>query len=137
MPPTLYDEDVRTGERTLLKQTPTPNVDLGQYRSTRVWADAPDGAQVPIDIVRHVDTPLDGTAPCVVYGYGAYEASMPPWFSVARLSLLDRGFVWALVHPRGGGELGRQWYLDGKLDSTSATRSPTRSPASSTWSHRR
>jgi oligopeptidase B len=60
-------------------------------------------------------TPLDGTAPCCVYGYGSYEVSMPPWFSVARLSLLDRGFVWALVHPRGGGELGRQWYLDGKL----------------------
>ncbi len=82
-----------------------------------MWADAPDGVRVPIDIVHHVDTPLDGTAPSVVYGYGAYEASMPPWFSVARLSLLDRGFVWALVHPRGGGELGRQWYLDGKLES--------------------
>ena len=70
---------------------------------------------MPIDVVRHVDTPLDGTAPCVLYGYGCYEASMPPWFRVARLSLLDRGFVWALAHPRGGGELGRRWYLDGKL----------------------
>ena len=57
----------------------------------------------------------------MIYGYGAYEASMPPWFSVARLSLLDRGFVWALVHPRGGGELGRQWYLDGKLESKANT----------------
>jgi len=121
VPPTLYDEDVRTAERTLLKQVPTPNVDLGRYRSTRVWADAPDGVRVPIDIVHHVDTPLDGTAPSVIYGYGAYEASMPPWFSVARLSLLDRGFVWALVHPRGGGELGRQWYLDGKLESKANT----------------
>ena len=65
--------------------------------------------------------PLDGTAPGVIYGYGAYEASMPPWFSVARLSLLDRGFVWALVHPRGGGELGRQWYLDGKFESKANT----------------
>jgi oligopeptidase B len=71
---------------------------------------------VPVDIVRHVDTPLDGTAPGCLYGYGSYEASMPPWFSVARLSLLDRGMVWALAHPRGGGELGRQWYLDGKLE---------------------
>jgi oligopeptidase B len=70
---------------------------------------------VPVDIVRHVDTPLDGTAPGVVYGYGSYEYSMPPWFSVARLSLLDRGYIWVLVHPRGGGELGRRWYLDGKL----------------------
>ena len=76
---------------------------------------AADGTQVPIDIVRHIDTPLDGTAPGVLYGYGAYEASLPPWFSVARLSLLDRGYVWALAHPRGGGELGRNWYLDGKL----------------------
>ena len=54
-------------------------------------------------------------APCLIYGYGSYEASEPPWFSPARLSLLDRGFVWALAHPRGGGELGRRWYLDGKL----------------------
>jgi oligopeptidase B len=66
-------------------------------------------------VAGHVDTPTDGTAPCCVYGYGSYEISMPPWFSVARLSLLDRGVVWALVHPRGGGELGRQWYLDGRL----------------------
>jgi oligopeptidase B len=117
VPPTLYDEDVLSAERTLLKQAPTPNVDLDRYRSTRLWAVAPDGVKVPIDIVHHVDTRLDGTAPSVIYGYGAYEASMPPWFSVARLSLLDRGFVWALVHPRGGGELGRQWYLDGKLES--------------------
>jgi oligopeptidase B len=115
VPPTLYDEAVVSGERTLLRRVPTPNVDLADYRSQRLWAIAPDGTSVPIDIVHHVDTPLDGSAPGVIYGYGAYEASMPPWFSVARLSLLDRGFVWALVHPRGGGELGRQWYLDGKL----------------------
>ena len=115
MPTTLYDEDVTTGERVLLRRTPTPHVDLDLYRTRRLWATATDGMQVPIDIVHHVDTSLDGTAPGVLYGYGAYEASMPPWFSVARLSLLDRGFVWALAHPRGGGELGRQWYLDGKL----------------------
>ncbi len=70
---------------------------------------------MPVDVVRHIDTPLDGSAPGVVYGYGSYEISMPPWFSVMRLSLLDRGVVWVLVHPRGGGELGRRWYLDGKL----------------------
>jgi oligopeptidase B len=115
MPTTLYDEDLASGERTLLRRIPTPGVDLDLYRTRRLWATAADGTQIPLDIVHHVDTPLDATAPGVLYGYGAYEAAMPPWFSVARLSLLDRGFVWALAHPRGGGELGRQWYLDGKL----------------------
>ncbi len=114
-PTTLYDEHVVSGERTLLRRIPTPNVDLDAYTAERMWATAADGTHVPLDIVRHVDTALDGTAPGVLYGYGAYEASLPPWFSVARLSLLDRGYVWALAHPRGGGELGRNWYLDGKL----------------------
>ena len=99
----------------LRKQTPTPGVDLDAYVSERTWASAADGVAVPVDVVRHRDTPLDGTAPCVLYAYGAYEYSLAPWFSVARLSLLDRGVVFALVHPRGGGELGRAWYLDGKL----------------------
>lgn len=115
-PLALYEEHAVSGERTLLRQIPTPNVDLDSYRSTRVWATSTGGVRVPIDLVHHVDTPLDGTAPGVLYGYGSYEASMAPWFSVARLSLLDRGHVWALAHPRGGGELGRQWYLDGKLE---------------------
>ncbi|MEP7201431.1 MAG: S9 family peptidase [Ilumatobacteraceae bacterium] len=114
-PLTIYEEDVRTGERTMLKQTPVPGVDLSQYTATRQWATSHDGTQVPVDLVRRVDTPMDGTAPCVVYAYGSYEASEPPWFSSARISLLDRGFVWALAHPRGGGELGRRWYLEGKL----------------------
>jgi oligopeptidase B len=114
-PASVYDEDVRTGERQLRKQTPVLDTDLTRYVSTREWAVAGDGTRVPVDIVRHVDTPTDGTASCVVYAYGSYEASMPPWFSVARLSLLDRGVVWALAHPRGGGELGRRWYLEGRL----------------------
>jgi oligopeptidase B len=114
-PMTIFQEDVRTGERTTLKQTPVPGVDLTKYTATREWAPSHDGTLVPVDLVRRVDTPTDGTAPCLVYGYGSYEASEPPWFSAARLSLLDRGFVWALAHPRGGGELGRRWYLDGKL----------------------
>lgn len=115
-PATLYDEDVYSGERTLLRRIPTPNVDLDRYVSSRMWATSADGTSVPIDVVRHVDTPIDGTAAACLYGYGSYEASMPPWFSVARLSLLDRGMIWALAHPRGGGELGRNWYLDGKLE---------------------
>jgi len=114
-PLTIYQEDVRTAERTMLKQTPVPGVDLSKYTATREWATSHDGTLVPVDFVRHVDTPTDGTAPCLVYGYGSYEASEAPWFSPARLSLLDRGFVWALAHPRGGGELGRRWYLEGKL----------------------
>ncbi|MGI9031627.1 MAG: S9 family peptidase, partial [Ilumatobacteraceae bacterium] len=114
-PASVYDHVLGTGERILRKRTPTPGVDLHAYTSERTWATAVDGTSVPVDVVRHVDTPVDATAPAVVYGYGSYELSMPPWFSVARLSLLDRGVVWALVHPRGGGELGRSWYLDGKL----------------------
>jgi oligopeptidase B len=115
-PRTVYDEDVRAIERTLVKQTPV----LGGYQpadyvAVRTWATAPDGVRVPLDVVRRRDTPVDATAPAVLYGYGAYEYSLPPWFSIARLSLLDRGVVWALAHPRGGGELGRRWYLDGKL----------------------
>ena len=115
VPPRVLDVDVVTGDTTVVKQTPTPNVDMDRYVAVRRWATADDGTEVPVDIVHHVDTPLDGSAPCCLYGYGSYEIPLPPWFSVARLSLLDRGMIWALAHPRGGGELGRQWYLDGKL----------------------
>ena len=115
-PATVFEHDLHTGSRTLLKQTPVPGVDLSLYAAERHWATAPDGTLVPVDIVHHTSTAADGTAPLVVYGYGSYEASLPPWFSVARLSLLDRGAVWALVHPRGGGELGREWYLQGRLE---------------------
>ncbi len=116
-PASVYDIDVESGARTLRKQTPTPNIELDKYTSVRTWATASDGTSIPVDVVRHVDTPFDGTAPAVVYGYGSYEASIPPYFSAARISLLDRGVVWALVHPRGGGELGRAWWLDGRLTS--------------------
>ena len=115
VPSTTYDVDVRTGERTLVKTQPTPNVDLDAYVAERRWATAEDGTRVPVDLVHHVDTPLDGTAACLLYGYGSYEISVPTTFSVPRLSLLDRGVVFALAHPRGGGEGGRRWYLDGKL----------------------
>jgi len=114
-PATVWDENVDSGERTLVRRIPTPNVDLDRYTSTRIWTDSTDGASVPIDVVHQVDTQINGTAPCCLYGYGSYEVSLSPWFSVARLSYLDRGGVWALAHPRGGGELGRRWYDDGKL----------------------
>ena len=114
-PPAVFELDLTSGERTLLKQRPTPNIDLDRYEASREWAVAPDGTKVPVDIVRAKGTVADATAPCIVYGYGSYEESIPPWFSAPRLSLLDRGWVWALVHPRGGGELGRAWYEQGKL----------------------
>lgn len=114
-PLTIVDVDVRTGEQTLIKQQPTPNVDLDDYIAERTWAKATDGTRVPVDVVRHVDTPVDGSAACLLYGYGSYEISVPTFFSVPRLSLLDREVIFALAHPRGGGEGGRRWYTDGRL----------------------
>lgn len=115
-PSSVYDYDVDRRELRLRKRQPVlGGYDPAAYESAREWAVAPDGTRVPISLVRRRDVPRDGSAPCVLYGYGAYEASMDPWFSVARLSLLDRGFVFAIAHIRGGGELGRRWYDDGKL----------------------
>ncbi len=114
-PASIFEHDLLTGQRVLLKQTPAPNVDTSLYTASREWATAADGTRVPVDIVRRRDHQPSGASPCMVYGYGSYEMSMSPWFSVGRISLLDRGWVWALVHPRGGGELGRRWYTEGKL----------------------
>jgi oligopeptidase B len=85
------------------------------YVQRREWATAPDGTEVPISLVYRADTPLDGSAGCLLYGYGAYEVSLAPSFSIARLSLLDRGYIYATAHVRGGGELGRAWYEGGRL----------------------
>jgi oligopeptidase B len=115
-PPTVYDYDV--GQRSLVLRKRQPvlgGYDPADYASSREWATAGDGTRVPISIVRRREVPLDGSAPCLLYGYGAYEASMDPWFSVLRLPLLERGFVFAVAHVRGGGECGREWYDDGKL----------------------
>ena len=114
-PRRVVERDLATGEHRVLKQTPTPNVDLSRYVATREWATAPDGTSVPVDVMRLAGAVADGSAPCLLYAYGSYEYSLAPWFSVARLSLVDRGWTWALAHPRGGGELGRRWYLEGKL----------------------
>ncbi len=120
-PAAVYDFDVATRELTLLKRSPvlpgpdgTP-FDRSRYTQSREWAVADDGTRVPISIVVPADAPRDGTMPMVLYGYGSYESSMDPSFSVARLSLLDRGIGFAIAHVRGGGEMGRQWYDDGKL----------------------
>ena len=115
-PPSVYDEDLTSGQRTLRKRTPVEGgFDPANYVTARLWATAGDGVRVPIDVVRHRSTPIDGRAAVCLYGYGAYELSTPSWFSALRLSLLDRGVVFAVAHPRGGGELGRGWYLGGKL----------------------
>ncbi|HET6294150.1 MAG TPA: S9 family peptidase [Kribbella sp.] len=114
-PGSTYDVDVATGERRLLKQQPVlGGVDLGAYTQYREWATAADGTQVPVSLVARKDVAKDGNAPVVLYGYGSYETSMDPWFSIPRLSLLDRGVVFAIAHVRGGGELGRHWYDNGK-----------------------
>ena len=114
-PATVASFDIAHKTLTTLKRTEVLDVDLSVYVSNRVWAPSQDGTLIPVDYVRHRDTPLNASAPALVYVYGAYEISTPPWFSIARLSLLDRGWIWALAHPRGGGEMGRQWYEDGKL----------------------
>jgi oligopeptidase B len=115
-PDTTYDYDVRTGQRTLLKREPVlGDFDPARYASEFVWATARDGTKVPVSLVYRRDTKLDGTAPMLQYGYGSYGLSMDPEFSSPLLSLLDRGFVYALAHIRGGQEMGRAWYEDGKL----------------------
>jgi len=115
-PHSVYDYDLSSGELILRRQAPVlGGYDPADYRQERAWAKADDGAAVPISLVFRADTPRDGSAPTLLYGYGAYEASMDPSFSIPRVSLLDRGFVFAIAHVRGGGELGRRWYEDGKL----------------------
>jgi oligopeptidase B len=114
LPSEIHEVSLQTGEDRLLKRTPVKDVDLSRYRVHREWATAADGARIPLTVMHRADVVADGTAPLLVYGYGSYEASMDPGFGVARLSLLDRGVVFAVAHVRGGGERGRQWYLDGK-----------------------
>jgi oligopeptidase B len=120
-PGSVYDCDMASGDLTLLKRQPVLPSPAGDpyrpqdYEQHREWAVATDGTRVPISLVRRKDTPRDGSAPCLLYGYGSYEISRDPAFSIPVLSLLDRGFVYAIAHVRGGGELGRAWYDDGKL----------------------
>ncbi len=114
-PASVFSVELATGERTLLKQQEVlGGYDAELYGTERLWATATDGTEVPISIVYRRDRPA-GPAPMLLYAYGAYEASMDPTFSSARLSLLDRGFTFALAHVRGGGEMGRRWYLEGKF----------------------
>jgi len=115
-PDSVYDYDLVTRTMVLRKQKPVlGEFDPAAYEQHRDWALADDGTRVPISLVCRAGTPKDGSAPAVIYGYGSYEASMDPWFSIPRLSLLDRGVIFAVAHIRGGGELGRRWYEEGKL----------------------
>lgn len=115
-PTTVFDYVLATGELVERKrQKVLGGYDPADYEQHRTWATAQDGTRVPVSIVCRAGTPRDGSAPGLLYGYGSYEASMDPGLSIPRLSLLDRGFVYAIAHVRGGGELGRHWYEDGKL----------------------
>ena len=115
-PSSTYDYNMNTKEKTMLKQDEVlGGFESEMYVTERLYATARDGAKVPVSLVYRKETALDGTAPLLLYGYGSYGASMDATFSSARLSLLDRGFVYAIAHIRGGEEMGRQWYEDGKL----------------------
>lgn len=115
-PSQVFDFDLSTGNRVLMKQTELPSGhDPADYVTRRIMAPSHDGALVPVTILHHATTKIDGTAPCLLYGYGSYGASMPAGFSANRLSLVDRGFVYAIAHVRGGEEKGRAWYEDAKF----------------------
>lgn len=116
-PAETWDYDMATGERQLLKRQEVPSGhDPAAYRVRRIFATAKDGAQVPISILHRADAPLDGGAPCLLYGYGSYGSAISASFRTRPLSLVDRGFVYAIAHVRGGTDKGRAWYLDGKRD---------------------
>lgn len=116
-PTTVFDYHVASGELEVRKVQQVPSgYDASEYVTDRMLATARDGEQVPVSVVRHKETPLDGSAPLYLYGYGAYGLAMPPSFSTTRLSLLDRGFIFAIAHIRGGDDLGYHWYEAGKLD---------------------
>jgi oligopeptidase B len=114
-PSSVFEVDLATGKRTLLKQQPVlGDFDPSRYVTKRLWAKAHDGTEIPMSIVSRRDRPST-PGPCLLYGYGSYEMCMDPGFSSVRLSLLDRGFAFVIAHIRGGGEMGRQWYEDGKF----------------------
>ncbi|AKI01342.1 protease II [Hoeflea sp. IMCC20628] len=114
-PSELYDYNMSTRERTLLKRDEVPSGHTpGDYITRRVMAPSADGEQVPVTLLYRRDTPLDGTAPCLLYGYGSYGIAIPASFNTSCLSLVDRGFVYAIAHIRGGKEKGFGWYEAGK-----------------------
>jgi len=115
-PNSTYEFDLKTRKSELIKQQEIPSgYDKSKYETTRVWATARDGVKVPVSIVMKKGTKLDGKAPMLLYAYGSYGFSMTPSFSTARLSLVDRGMIYAIAHIRGGSELGEKWRQDGRM----------------------
>ncbi len=116
-PNSTYDFNMTTKEKTLLKQQEIvdPNFSSDNYQSERLYVEARDGAKIPVSLVYKKGMKKDGTNPLLLYAYGSYGSSSDAYFSSVRLSLLDRGFIYAIAHVRGGQEMGRQWYEDGKL----------------------
>nr|WP_018184074.1 S9 family peptidase [Kaistia granuli] len=121
-PSRVYDYDMATRERTLRKEEEIPSGhNPADYVTRRVFAEAADGETVPVSLLYHKDTQLDGSAPCLLYGYGAYGITIPASFSISRLSLVDRGFVYAIAHIRGGKDKGFRWYADGRREKKTNT----------------
>ena len=115
-PGSVYQYNFKTGKSELLKQQEIPSgYDKTKYETTRIWATARDGVKVPVSIVMKKGTKLDGKSPMLLYAYGSYGYSMTPSFSTARLSLVDRGMIYAIAHIRGGSELGEKWRLEGRM----------------------
>jgi oligopeptidase B len=116
-PSEVYDYDMATRKRVLRKRQEIPSGhNPADYVTTRIMAKAEDGAEVPVSILHHKNLKRDGAAPLLLYGYGSYGMAMPASFSANRLSLVDRGFVYAIAHIRGGADKGWGWYLDGKRE---------------------
>jgi len=115
-PGSVYDYDMRTRKRVLLKQTPVlGGYDAAKYKSERVYASAADGTRIPVSLVYKKNLKRDGSRPMLLYGYGSYGFPYPVNFSSARLSLLDRGVIMAIAHIRGGGEMGKEWHDQGRM----------------------
>ncbi|GAB4375071.1 MAG: hypothetical protein Kow0075_01180 [Salibacteraceae bacterium] len=112
----MFEYDMDTRQRELLKEQPVlGDFDKRNYIGKRIWITARDGVQVPVSIVYHKNTPISSETPLLIYGYGSYGVTIDPYFSPARLSLLNRGFVFAIAHIRGSQMMGREWYEEGKL----------------------
>ncbi|CAH0532977.1 Protease 2 [Vibrio stylophorae] len=115
-PTSIYEYDLVTGEHRLLKQEPVPHFDASQYQVARLMAASDDGTLIPVSVLHHQQTAIDGQAPLLLYGYGAYGVSIKPDFHRNVLSLVDRGFIFAIAHVRGGSTMGRHWYEQGKFE---------------------